>query len=315
MTEKTDIPSFFVYGEPTRTLNVGFVHVETVMDRRNVHFGHVAPHQHPQMGQITYWLRGKGSYRIEDRTWSFSAPTISFVPSSVVHGFEVEDMSDAVVISMSDDLLRTLQPQVDLDLDRPCLLTGAGSDPAWQRLAALIGMVVDDYRDTSVTSQKLLSSLLAVVFSQIDRLAGGTGMAEATPSARLAAALRRAIDRHYREDMPVSRYVELLATTPHLLDKAARETFGQSVKDMLMERRILEAKRLLMFTIRPVEDIGREIGFQDPAYFSRFFRKRTGHAPADWRRRQLQPSSPARPSEATEEPAEPQKANVLSLTV
>lgn len=139
---------------------------------------------------------------------------------------------------------------------------------------------------------KLNASTLECVgveaLAQIGRLAGGRSMDEATPSARLAAALRRAIDQHYKEDGPVSRYVELLATTPHLLDKAARETFGQSVKDMLMERRVLEAKRLLMFTIRPVEDIGREIGFQDPAYFSRFFRKRTGHSPADWRRQQLQ---------------------------
>lgn len=289
MAHQTGIPSFFVYGEPSRALDVGFVHVETVMERRSVHFGHVAPHQHPQMGQITYWLRGQGCYRIEDQTWSFSAPTVSFVPSSVVHGFDVEEMSDAVVISMSDDLLRSIQPQVDLNLDRPCLVTGAQSDPAWQRLAALIDMVVNDYRDTSASSQKLLSGLLAVALSQIDRLAGGRGMEEATPSVKLAAALRRAIDRHYREDMPVSGYVDLLATTPHLLDKAARETFGQSVKDMLMERRLLEAKRLLMFTIRPVEDIGLEIGFQDPAYFSRFFRKRTGHAPAAWRKQQLQP--------------------------
>ncbi|ANL38169.1 HTH DNA-binding domain-containing protein (plasmid) [Rhizobium phaseoli] len=62
----------------------------------------------------------------------------------------------------------------------------------------------------------------------------------------------------------------LLATTPHLLDKAAREFFGRSVKELLLERRLLEAKRLLMFTVRSVEDIADEIGFEDPAYFSRF---------------------------------------------
>ncbi len=84
------------------------------------------------------------------------------------------------------------------------------------------------------------------------------------------------------------------APTPHLLDKAAREVFGLSVKELTLERRLLEAKRLLMFTVRSVEDIGREIGFEDPAYFSRFFRKRTGEAPATWRRRHLRPEiSPA----------------------
>ncbi|MNL85110.1 Transcriptional activator NphR [compost metagenome] len=59
------------------------------------------------------------------------------------------------------------------------------------------------------------------------------------------------------------------------------------MKELILERRLLEAKRLLMFTIRSVEDIGREIGFDDPAYFSRFFRRRMGEAPAVWRRRHL----------------------------
>jgi AraC family transcriptional activator of pobA len=287
MTPKNTVPAFFVYGEPSRMLDVGFVHVETVMERKSVHFGHVAPHQHPQLGQITYWFSGRGTYRIEERTWNFSAPTVSFVPSSVVHGFTVDDSSDAIVISISDDLLRALEAQVDLDLTRACLITGATDDPAWNRLDVLIRMVADEYRATTAASPRLISGLIGVVLSQVTKLGGGHGLDETTPGRLLADALRRAIDRHYREDWPVSRYVELLASTPHLVDKAARETFGQTVKDMLMERRLLEAKRLLMFTIRPVEDIGREIGFEDPAYFSRFFRKRTGESPAAWRRRQV----------------------------
>ena len=56
-----------------------------------------------------------------------------------------------------------------------------------------------------------------------------------------------------------------------------------------MERRLLEAKRLLMFTIRSVQDIASEIGFDDPAYFSRFFRKRAGVSPAAWRQGRIEP--------------------------
>ena len=76
----------------------------------------------------------------------------------------------------------------------------------------------------------------------------------------------------------------------------AREVFGHTIKDMLLDRRLLEAKRLLLFTIRPVEDIGREVGFEDPAYFSRFFRKRVGEAPAAWRRRNLERDLPGKTS-------------------
>jgi AraC family transcriptional activator of pobA len=52
---------------------------------------------------------------------------------------------------------------------------------------------------------------------------------------------------------------------------------------MIVERRLLEAKRLLLFTVRSLEDIAYEIGLKDAAYFSRFFRARTGMPPSEWR--------------------------------
>lgn len=283
MITRTDVPAFFVYGEPSRALDVGFLHVETVMERKSLHFGRVAPHKHPLMGQVTYWFRGEGRYRIEDRTWNFSAPAISFVPSNVVHGFDVDEEADAIVVSVSDDLLRAMAPQVDLALDAPVLLSGEAGAPGWMKVGALLDMVMEEYRGGAAASERVLAGLVGVVLSLMARLGGNVGF-EASPAVVLGLELRRAIDRHYREDWPVGRYVETLATTPHLLDKAARTVFGQTVKDMVLERRLLEAKRLLRFTIRPVEDIGREIGFEDPAYFSRFFRRRAGVSPTDWRR-------------------------------
>ncbi len=284
MSARSDVPAFFVYGEPSRALDVGFLHVETVMERKSLHFGRVAPHKHPLMGQITYWFRGAGRYRIEDRTWNFSAPAISFVPSNVVHGFDVGDEADAIVVSVSDDLLRAMAPQVDLALDVPVLLSGETDAAGWAKVGSLLDMVMEEYRGGAAASERVLAGLVGVVLSLMARLGGNVGFEAASPAVALGLELRRAIDRHYREDWPVGCYVEALATTPHLLDKAARTIFGQTVKDMVLERRLLEARRLLRFTIRPVEDIGREIGFEDPAYFSRFFRRRTGSSPTDWRR-------------------------------
>ncbi|ENN88766.1 transcriptional regulator, AraC family [Rhizobium freirei PRF 81] len=298
MSQKNEIPNFFVYGEPSRALDVGFLHVETVMDRKTLHFGHVASHKHPSMGQITYWFKGGGRYRIEDRTWDFSAPTISFVPSNIIHGFEVDDQSDAIVVSVSDDTLKALAPLVDLSLDTPTFLTGRPEDPSWKRVDALLEMVSAEYADRGGQSAKVMLGLIGVVLSLMGRLGGSAALPAASPTLALALSLRTAVDRHYRSDWPVGRYVELLATTPHLLDKAAREIFGLTVKELMLERRLLEAKRLLMFTIRSVEDIGREVGFEDPAYFSRFFRKRMGEAPAAWRRRNLERSSAGGNAEA-----------------
>lgn len=284
MTMLHDIPNFFVYGEPSRSLDVGFLHVETVNDRNSVHLGNVAPHKHTQMGQITFWYRGQGEYRIEDRRYNFSAPAVSFVPSNVVHGFVIGPETDAIVVSVADGTLRALEGFTQLPLGEPVFLQGEKGSVGWLRLSAILEMIAAEYREGEPPGGKVLPGLVAVALSHIARLGEGHGTAPVSPAVALALSLRKAVDRHYRQDHPVGYYVDLLNTTPHLLDRAAREVLGMPVKAVILERRLLEAKRLLMFTIRAVEDIAAETGFKDPAYFSRFFRKRVGAAPAQWRK-------------------------------
>ncbi|QND67567.1 helix-turn-helix domain-containing protein [Mesorhizobium loti] len=284
---QNSIPDFFVYGEPVRPLDVGFLHVETVLARSNVHLGQVAAHKHPQMGQITYWISGSGTYRIEDQSWDFSAPAVSFVPSNVVHGFSIGPATDAIVVSVADGALAAIASHSLLPLDRPVFADGLPLHAAWARLAAVLEMIAAEYAEAQAGNDRILPALIAVALSHIARLAPEVKDTAGSSDASLALGLRRLADAHFRDNWPVDRYVEALATTPHLLDKASREVLGCGVKRVVSERRLLEAKRLLLFTVRTVEDIAYEIGFDDPAYFSRFFRARVGDAPAAWRRKQL----------------------------
>ncbi|MBN9216457.1 MAG: helix-turn-helix domain-containing protein [Mesorhizobium sp.] len=284
---QNSIPDFFVYGEPARPLDVGFLHVETVLARGSIHLGEVAAHKHPQMGQITFWTSGSGTYRIEDRSWDFSAPAVSFVPSTIVHGFSIGPGTDATVVSVADDALAVLAGHSLLPLDRPVFADGQPDRVAWKRLADVLEMIAAEYAEAQAGSDKVLPSLIAAALCHIARLSPEVRNPAGSSDASLALGLRRLVDRHFRDNWPVDRYVQALATTPHLLDKAAHGVLGSGVKRVVGERRLLEAKRLLLFTVRTVEDIAYEIGFDDPAYFSRFFRERTGEAPAAWRRRQL----------------------------
>ena len=279
------IPSFFVYGEPDRPLDVGFMHVETVMARKNLHFGVVEAHKHDNMGQITFWTKGRGRYFIEDQSLDFLAPAVSFVPSGVVHGFTVApDETDAIVVSVADGALVAIQAQTSLALNAPVMVTERGEGVLWSRLAAMMDAIAEEYADGRPGMQQVLPSMTAVALTQIARLASGIASPAQAPQVVLAAELRRLVDRGFRENWPIERYTEMLGTTPHLLGKACRTAFGMPVKELIGERRLLEAKRLLLFTVRSVEDIAYEVGFRDAAYFSRSFRARTGMPPSDWRR-------------------------------
>ena len=284
---QTAIPEFFVYGEPTRALDVGFLHVETVQARASVHRGQVLAHKHPQMAQITFWTSGRGIYRIEDGTWSFSAPTVSFMPSGVVHGFDIEPGTDAIVVSVADAALAAIAEHSALPLDQPVFVTGRGEAGLWQRLGDTVRVIQVEYAEAHAGMEKILPALIAVALSGIARLDAQSHAVAVPAAVALGGRLRRLIDSHFRDDWPVERYVEELGTTRHLLDKAAHQVLGSGVRQAIGERRLVEAKRLLLFTIRTVEDIAYETGFNDPAYFSRFFRQAVGVSPAAWRRKRV----------------------------
>ncbi|MBY5356060.1 helix-turn-helix domain-containing protein [Rhizobium leguminosarum] len=282
------VPSFFVYGEPDRPLEIGFLHVETVMARANLHSGQVQAHKHDRMAQVTFWTSGSGSYFVEDQRLDFLAPAVSFVPSGVIHGFNVDPLvSDAVVVSIADSLLPSIAGQTTLPLDRPVMVSGQGAEAFWERLRRTVQLILEEYAEGRGQADTILSPLVAAMLSQIGRLASEAPMLAQSPQRLLAGELRRLIDRHFRENWPVARYVSSLGTTPHLLAKAGHMAFGQGVKDMIAARRLLEAKRLLLFTIRSLEDIAYEVGLKDAAYFSRFFRARTGMPPSEWRRQNI----------------------------
>ncbi|MDX8516724.1 helix-turn-helix domain-containing protein [Mesorhizobium dulcispinae] len=284
---QTAIPEFFVYGEPARALDVGFLHVETVQARASVHRGQVLAHKHPQMAQITFWTSGQGIYRIEDKTWSFSAPTVSFMPSGVVHGFDIEPGTDAIVVSVADAALAAIAEHSALPLDQPVFVTGRCEAALWQRLGDALGMIQAEYVEAQPGAEKILPPLVAVALSGIARLDAQSHAVTVPAAVALGGRLRRLIDRHFRDDWPIERYVVELGTTRHLLDKASHQVLGSGVRQAIGERRLVEAKRLLLFTIRTVEDIAYETGFNDPAYFSRFFRQAVGMAPAAWRKKRI----------------------------
>ncbi len=282
------IPSFFVYGEPEQPLEPGFFHVETVMARRGLHQGQVKAHKHDQLAQVTYWFRGCGTYFIEDKVLDFSAPAVSFVPSGIVHGFSVEPLeSDAFVISIADGLMLSIRERTVLPPDAPIMVAGSSDDRQWQRLAQLMEMIANEYGTGAFATQSMMASLASAILTQIARLASLAPSSAHSRDSMLATQLRQMIDAHFRENWSIGRYTDALATTPHLLAKASNTAFGMQVKELINERRLLEAKRLLLFTVRSLEDIAYEIGLRDAAYFSRFFRLRTGMAPRDWRRSKL----------------------------
>lgn len=99
----------------------------------------------------------------------------------------------------------------------------------------------------------------------------------------LLADLRDLIEKNYRTLHSPSDYAKLLHVTAKTLGRTVREHLGTTPTDLIRNRILIHAKWQLLHTLRPVKEISRELGFSDELYFSRLFKKATGHSPTFFR--------------------------------
>ncbi|WP_430968175.1 helix-turn-helix domain-containing protein [Spongiimicrobium sp. 2-473A-2-J] len=91
------------------------------------------------------------------------------------------------------------------------------------------------------------------------------------------------VDLHYKRKRKVSDYAEMLFKSPKTLSNLFAMYNQKSPQQIILERLALEAKRLMNFTDKQNQEIAYELGFNDPAHFSRFFKKMTNFSPTQYR--------------------------------
>jgi AraC family transcriptional activator of pobA len=96
------------------------------------------------------------------------------------------------------------------------------------------------------------------------------------------------VERDFARRHRVSDYASALGLTPGHLNALCRTQLRQTASACIHGRQVLEAKRLLLYSDLTVAEVADRLGFGDPAYFSRFFRREAGSAPAAYRAQKRQ---------------------------
>ncbi len=96
--------------------------------------------------------------------------------------------------------------------------------------------------------------------------------------------LKDYIETHYKNLHAPKDYAEMLNISPNALSKVVKAAHNKTLSALIAERIIIEAKRELYLTNKSVEEIASELGYEDPFYFSRFFKKHTDTSPSIYRK-------------------------------
>ena len=274
-----------------------------------VRFPHRGPHRGGlQTGQahthdflaLTYFERGGGSLRLGEREWSVEAGNAYVVaPGEVIGGEEGASSfreAEGWVVSFPPEALGLQAPGVFLSWRAHPLLFpfvgGAAGGPqrlkvpleeqdSWsERFSALdleLSRRRDGYREAALAH-------LTLLLVEVSRLAADVVGDLRLKDEPLLAEVFGFIEERYDEPISlkdVARAVGLSAG--HLTTVVGRKT-GRTVLEWITERRMAEARRLLVGTDLPVEEVGRRVGYGDSGYFVRTFRRAHGATPLGWRR-------------------------------
>ena len=128
----------------------------------------------------------------------------------------------------------------------------------------------------------LIQSYLLTFFTEIKTLQKTEKSIGLTATEKIAFEFKHILTKHIVEHHEAGFYAEQLHISPNHLNRCVKEVFKKSVTQHIAELLVLEAKVLLHQPSISISEISFSIGFEDPSYFGRFFKKQTGQTPTEF---------------------------------
>ncbi|WP_343691217.1 AraC family transcriptional regulator [Chitinophaga sp.] len=245
------------------------------------------PHRRKHFS-ITLVLSGETTQYIDFEKYTVKGPAVVMLYPDQVHQHTGDSLCEVVNIIFSQEFLVNE--------------TGLGSPICW---GCVCGTPVIELTDTQIrdlmgfarlmlkemeSSQPLreliIRNLLHSLIAAISRLPQRdiAAMQTDTLPNRIVRQFDELSDVHYKDKTQVAHYADMLYVTPGHLNDTIKAVLGKTAKQIIDEKRITEAKRLLFYGEHTIKEIAWELKFEDDGYFNRFFKKHTGFTPATFQK-------------------------------
>ncbi len=284
------VPNYRLYGEAADRSGEFLLHCETIPERSRLHEWEIRPHRHQAFFQMLYISDGSGEVLGNGRYFPFGASTAIFMPPGEVHGFRFSrDIGGLVVTVVRErlDALCAASSDVAAFCAAPRVIADAQTR-APQALASL-RRIETEMAGHGMARMILLDALVTSAVIDLARAGeprAGRGADGGDRDQTRLEELAVLIGTHCREHLPVGFYAERIGVSAAHLNRIARARTGRSLQGLIDLYLMEQARRDLVFTFLPAQSIALGLGFSDPAYFSRFFRKHEGETPAAFRARE-----------------------------
>jgi len=291
------VPTYSLYGETAADLGHHFVHIETIDARSREHQWSIRPHVHADLQHLLFIETGNSKFEIDTKTFEIEHGTVINVPARCVHAFNFERDVRGWVVTLSVTLLRRIcqfHPEFKSLLNQYDIVSLHADEFALlrPRLVELDNEIKGNRTGSAAAVESALLALLVHVMrhqqsrqisEQTSRNHGYASDEVRDSDVGLVVRYKNMIESSFQHRIGAMEYATRLCVCHEKLRGACARVTGTSPLGLLNARRLLEAKRCLLYSNMSIASVAYESGFEDPAYFSRFFTRSVGKSPREYR--------------------------------
>jgi len=233
-----------------------------------------------------YWIKkGSGIYHIDFENYSFDGNVLFFLSPGQVFSVDSEEIKEAYKLTFLRDFycIQTHDKEVACNgllfntiYDTPFLQPTANDTT---KLNFIINCLVDELKQSKTGQYDMLQAYLKQFIVHAVRIKTARYQIKDDVESQLFKDFSVLVEQNYKTLHSVTEYAARLGISPKSLTKHFQKIGSKTPSDFIKNRIILEAKRQLLYSTDSVKQIAFNLGYNDPAYFTRFFTKSTTKSP------------------------------------
>lgn len=250
-----------------------------------------SPHKH-DFYHFSFYVRGSGSYTIDFVKFDLLDGQAFFMVPGQVHNYEVDDNTCFYVVNFTESYFRSFLRD-GLYFERFRFFSGRAEDGIVQlseelrnKVAVLLDNMIREGIQGKMNSDLIKLWMLEALMLIADECQRKNGVHKADrKSSVLISGFKKLVDENFVKLGLPKEYAALLFVTPSYLNQVSKRITGKTAGEVIRERKLLEAKRMLINQDLHISQIANDLNFTDPSHFSKFFKKHTGKSPDEFRKR------------------------------
>jgi len=286
--QKESIPTFKLFkGSPEWPIR-DIVHHEYIQARVKGHEGKIRTHRHLDLFHILYLSRGGAQTVLDGDVATIHGPMLVTIPPLCIHGFTPITSVRGHLLTLPGSSMRHLLSNSESDVnltELPCIIKGEPNEQ-FSEIESLFRQIAQEYHGKENSRFMAMQALLRLAFVWIIRQQLSEKASVPVANDRDATRIRRfknIIEENFTNGLTIKEYASQLGISSAQLNNICRAKVGKTALQIVHERLILEVKRNLVYNSLTISEIAYNLGFSDPAYFTRFFSKQTGISPKQYR--------------------------------